>query len=228
VIDGYVLMHRKIIEWQWYKYPVHRALFQHCIFKANFKDNYLGKTLIKRGSFATSCQILADELGYTKKTILRALIDLESTKELSRETSTKGTIISITNYDSFQINVPQSTPPSTPPGKRQVSTNNKSNKSNKYKAKSFSEDLLNLFTDNEIISWLKETGSKTTHDALLSKYSHSTLKEEITKAFAWQCENKKRNAGSYLTGWLSRSDNAKKDLIRSELEELENKILNGG
>jgi uncharacterized phage protein (TIGR02220 family) len=97
----------------------------HCLIKANFKDNYKGKFLIERGSFVTSCQILANELGYSKPTILRALRDLESTFELKRKTNNKGTVISITNYDSYQRGEPQALPQALPQMYRQVSTNNK-------------------------------------------------------------------------------------------------------
>ena len=143
MIAGFVTILRQITEWQWYKSHTHRGVFLHLILKANFKDNKKGRTLIRRGSLVTSCQILADELNYTKKTILKTLRDLEDTGEIKRKTSNLGTTITICNYDLLQkygvLTTPPSNtpsiPPSIPPSKRQVSTNNNVNKETKKQVK---------------------------------------------------------------------------------------------
>lgn len=228
MIGGFITINRKITEWQWYKYPVHSRLFIHCLLKANFKDNKLGRKIIKRGSFVTSCEILANELGYTKKTVLRALVDLEVSGELKRKTCNKGTTITICNYSDYQeggVNItPQSTPQSTPPRKRQVPTNNNVNKETK-KTKEYNKNFIALFKDEEIISWLKETGNKKIHDALLDKYNNDFLIEEIANAYYWQLENKKRKAGTFLKGWCERSNNPNKHDAEKRLKEFDEELI---
>lgn len=228
MIDGFITLHRKIFEWQWYQHPVHSRLFFHCLLKANFKTRKKGRTIIKRGSFVTSCQILADELGYTKKTVLNALRDLELTNELKRKTSNLGTMITICNYSDYQDigvkNTPPATPPATPPSKRQVSTKNKDNKETK-KQYNYSNYFVALFKDDEIVSWLKETGNKKIHDALLSEYNKDFLIKEINNAFYWQQENKKRKAGTFLKGWCDRSNDPNKINKDQKLRELDEDLI---
>lgn len=77
-------------------------------------------------------------------------------------------------------------------------------KNSKAKRKGLeSSPLSTLFNpDDEIQSWLL-TGTLPAQNELLTKFSHHVLAEEIKKAFFWQCENKPRNAGTFLLTWMS-------------------------
>lgn len=62
------------------------------------------------------------------------------------------------------------------------------------------------FDDPEIITWLRK-GSLPIQEKLLKKYDEDYLARTIEKAFYWQNENKKRQAGSFLSSWIERDNN---------------------
>ena len=76
--------------------------------------------------------------------------------------------------------------------------------------RSFSEEFINIFSEKEIIEWLKEKGSKFTQEKMLTLYNKDFLKDEVEEAYLWQCENKPRDATSFLTSWCKRSNSPNK------------------
>lgn len=100
--NGFIIVHRSLLDWEWYKDSNTTRLFLHCLLKANHKDNKWQGMLIKRGSFATSYQTLAVELGLTVQNIRTSLKRLNSTGELTHKSHSKYGIITIQNYDRYQ------------------------------------------------------------------------------------------------------------------------------
>lgn len=79
--------------------------------------------------------------------------------------------------------------------------------------------------DSDINSWLR-TGSPKLQQKLVDTYEPSYLNEVIEKAYYWQLENKKRDAGTFLSSWIDRDTNKKfKDAIspaeRAFIQELQ-------
>jgi len=66
-------------------------------------------------------------------------------------------------------------------------------------------EVLN-FEDQEIITWLRK-GSLPLQEKLLKKYDEDYLAQTIEKAYYWQADNKKRQAGSFLSSWIDRDNN---------------------
>jgi hypothetical protein len=64
------------------------------------------------------------------------------------------------------------------------------------------------FTDPELITWIRK-GTFAIQEKLLKKYDYDYLSEVIQKAFYWQLENKKRQAGTFLSSWIERDNNKK-------------------
>lgn len=100
--DGYILIHRKIIDWQWYSNKNDRLLFIHCLISANWKDGWFNGEKIPRGSFATSLSNLSKECGLTMQQTRTSLNHLKSTNELTHHTNKQFSIITINNYDKYQ------------------------------------------------------------------------------------------------------------------------------
>mgnify|MGYP003136894005 FL=1 len=99
---SFIILDRKILDWQWYQNPRIFRVFLHCLLKANWKDKkWMGKK-IKRGSFVTSQLKLSKELSLSRSTIQRSLKVLESGQCLVTKTGNKFTTITICNYDSYQ------------------------------------------------------------------------------------------------------------------------------
>lgn len=77
-------------------------LFIHCLLKANWTNKEWKGIVIKRGSFVTSQQNLAEQLGLTRKQIQLSLDKLIQTKEIEKEGNNKYTLITIVKYDNYQ------------------------------------------------------------------------------------------------------------------------------
>ena len=131
---GYVLLHRKFVNWEWYDDLNTKSLFLHCILKANYTDKEWHGKLIERGSFVTSVNKLAIETGLSVQNVRTSLNKLESTNEITKVTTTTNTIITVNNYNEYQpsniLTNKQLTNDQQTTNKR-LTTTNKRNKVNK-------------------------------------------------------------------------------------------------
>lgn len=100
--NGFIVLHRKFLNWEWYSEPNCVLIFIHCLLKANWKDKNWKGNLIKRGSFITSINHLAQETNLTVQQTRTALKKLQSTGELTCTATNKHSLITIVNYDIYQ------------------------------------------------------------------------------------------------------------------------------
>jgi len=132
--NGYIALHRKILDWEWYSEPVTRSLFIHLILIANFTDKKWNGIEIGRGQVLTGRFKLAQTLNFSEMQIRTALKRLKSTSDITIKTTNKYSIITIKNYDQYQSdNQPtnQRTTNKQPTNNQQITTTNKDNKDNK-------------------------------------------------------------------------------------------------
>ncbi len=105
--EVWIKLHKKFLDWKWYKNKNTKILFIHCLLKANWKDGSYEGVEIKRGSFITGRKQLSKELALTEQEIRTAIKHLKSTNEITIKTTNTFSIISIVNYDKYQaINQP--------------------------------------------------------------------------------------------------------------------------
>jgi hypothetical protein len=100
--NGFVFLHRKFKEWEWYKNINVKTLFIHCLIMANFKDNQWQGIEIKRGSFITSISNLANETGLSDRQVRTALNKLILTSELTNKSTNKYRLITVLKYNQYQ------------------------------------------------------------------------------------------------------------------------------
>lgn len=101
-MEGWIKLHRKLLDWEWYSDTNAKVLFLHCLLKANIKDTNWKGMEIKRGQFFTSNASLSNELGLSIKEIRNSLKKLEKTGELTFFGASNGTMITVCNYDNYQ------------------------------------------------------------------------------------------------------------------------------
>jgi hypothetical protein len=99
---GYIKLHRKIMEWEWYDDANAFRLFIHCLMEANHKDKEWRGITIKRGQFHTSIGTLSSKLRLSDKAVRIALDKLIRTNEVASKGANNGTMITICNYDIYQ------------------------------------------------------------------------------------------------------------------------------
>lgn len=121
---GWIKLHRQFLDWEWYDEPNCTRLFLHCLLKANHKEKKYRGTLIKRGTFLTSLDVLAYELKLSKQGVRTVLRKLESTGEISRLSNTNGTVLTVCNYDTYQGDDDTNNTPANTKATRKQQTNN--------------------------------------------------------------------------------------------------------
>jgi hypothetical protein len=100
--NGFIVLYRSLLEWEWYSDANTTRLFLHCLLRANHKDNKWQGIMIDRGSFVTSYEKLSQETGLSVRSVRTSLNKLKTTCELTIKTSTKNTVIVINNYNLYQ------------------------------------------------------------------------------------------------------------------------------
>jgi len=100
--NGFIKLHRKILDWEWYDDPNCMRLFLHCLLRANFKDNNWRGITIKRGSFLTSIDTLSKETKLSISQIRTSIKKLKSTREIASLSHARHSVITIVEYESYQ------------------------------------------------------------------------------------------------------------------------------
>ena len=102
-LNGFVKVHRKLVQWGWYQDYVVKDLFLHLLLTASFRESqWMGRT-IEKGQVVTSYAHLAEELGFSVKQIRTALNKLKSTGEVASESTNRYTIITVVNWEKYQV-----------------------------------------------------------------------------------------------------------------------------
>ena len=99
---GFILLHRKITEWEWYQNPNTFRVFLHCLLKANFTDGRFEGKDVRRGQFVTSLDHLSKETQLSIKEVRTALNHLIGTGELASQSFNRFRIITVIKYNDYQ------------------------------------------------------------------------------------------------------------------------------
>ena len=101
--EGWIKLYRKVIDWEWFTYPSVAHMFLYLLIKASSDDKKWQGKAIKRGQLITSVSSISEGTGLSEKTVRRSLDKLIRSGELKRETTNKYSLITICNYDKYQI-----------------------------------------------------------------------------------------------------------------------------
>lgn len=103
-MEGFIKLHRKILDWQWYDDINTKVVFLHLLLTANYEDKSWHGIQIKRGQLIISLSNLAEETCLTLKQVRLALDKLKRTNEIVTKGHTRYTLVTIVNYEKYQIN----------------------------------------------------------------------------------------------------------------------------
>lgn len=126
-MNGFISLHRKLTEWEWYTDPNTKSVFIHLLLMASWKDTKWKGIVIKRGELITGRKSLSESLGISQRAIRTSLNHLKTTNEVTIKTTNRYSVISINNYDSYQRN-DQPAVQQTTSYRPHLNTNNKENK----------------------------------------------------------------------------------------------------
>lgn len=151
---GWIKLHRKLIDWQWYSDHATCRLFFHLLLTANHNPAKWRGYEIGRGQKLTSLESLATETGLTVQQIRTVIRKLKSTGEITSTSSSKNTIITITNYNSYQhINTPSNieiTNEQQTTNKQLTTNKNKENNKKKEKGVRLNDFCLSVLEESMI------------------------------------------------------------------------------
>lgn len=122
---GFITLHRKIVDWEWYSDANVFRVFTHLILTANWEPKKWQGILVERGQKITSIQHIAEETGLTPQSVRTTIKKLKSTGELTSKSTNKYTVITLTNYDFYQDKENQLTNKTTSSLTNEQQTNNK-------------------------------------------------------------------------------------------------------
>lgn len=100
--NGWIKLHRKFLEWEWYCDSNTMRLFIHLMIRANHKLKSWKGITIKPGQVITGRKKLSEELCLSEQSIRTSLNRLKSTNEITIESTNKYSLITLCNYDSYQ------------------------------------------------------------------------------------------------------------------------------
>jgi Fe-S cluster biosynthesis and repair protein YggX len=102
---GWIRLHRKLLDWQWHDEPNMVALWIHILLRACYGSNKYHGITTERGQIATSINAISAATGIGRKTVMWGLRKLEEEGSITmRGIVGHCTIITVNNYDQYQIN----------------------------------------------------------------------------------------------------------------------------
>lgn len=100
--NGWVKLHRKILEWEFYNDMPVRSVFIHLLLKAEFETVVSHGITVQRGQALVTVKGLAEDLKITEKQVRRAFTDLQKYNAVMVEGTNKHSLLTIVNYDGYQ------------------------------------------------------------------------------------------------------------------------------
>ena len=111
--QSYIKLFRSVLDWDWWDDVSVKLLWITILLSANWKDKKWRGIVIKKGSFFTSLDHLSKKAGLSVRQTRTALEKLKSTGEVTIETTSHGTLITVENWEKFQGYEPNATSEST-------------------------------------------------------------------------------------------------------------------
>jgi hypothetical protein len=125
---GWVKLHRKLEEWEWYTDSKSVHLFVHLLIKANHKPRKWRGIDVQPGQLVTSRDRLSMETGISTQSVRTILERLKSTSEITSKSTSTYTLITICKWATYQTAIEESNqqinqPPNKPVTNEQPATN---------------------------------------------------------------------------------------------------------
>lgn len=213
--EAWILLYKKFLNWEWYDHPPTKDVFLHCLLSANFIDENWKGQKIKRGQFPTSVEKLATTLGLTVQQTRTALKNLQTTNEITIQTTNRYSIITVINYNCYQPNVKQG---------KGLRGNNKQT-TNKQQAKNLVNTGEIRIDENDNNKQSRGANNNTINninkDILISKDINISLsidEREIIKSYVKRKKLAKTNLRGYVNKIIENGDYI--DILKEEKQRL--------
>ena len=103
-MEGWVKIHRKMMDWEWFSCSKTVHLFLYLLMKASRNEHsWKGKTF-QAGQLPFGRDKASLETGLSVQNIRTSLKNLELTNEITMKSSRQGTVITMVNWSKYQVN----------------------------------------------------------------------------------------------------------------------------
>ncbi len=196
--EGYIKLFRSLLNWEWIDKPETLSTFIFLLLVANHSDNEWHGITIKRGQTVTSYAEIAHKMGISLQQVRTSIKRLNSTGEITHQTTNRYSLITIRNYEVYQsvINTQTNNQAtiSQQPSNNQATTNK--NDKNDKNDKKYIYEQKNAFFDSFWCAYPKKKNKLRAQevfyrlnvtDDLLQKIITAINKQKLTEE--WQKEN---------------------------------------
>ncbi len=156
-MNGYIKLHRSIMDWRWYDDPNTFRLFVHLLLKANHAPKEWRNVKVERGQVLTGLHSLSKETALSVRSVRTAIEHLISTGEVTRQATNQYSLITVVNYAKYQDRPCDSDKPSDNQNDKQATserqatdkrpTTNKNDKKNKKDKNDKKDTYIDRFPD---------------------------------------------------------------------------------
>lgn len=126
-MEGWICLHRKMLDWEWYTDANTFRLFMHFLLLANHESRKWKGQVIDRGQLITSSVHLAEDLKLSRQQIRTSIDKLKSTNEITTKTTNKYMLITIEKYGEYQDVKKENNHQNNHQDNHQITTNNNNN-----------------------------------------------------------------------------------------------------
>lgn len=100
---GWIKLHRKLLNWEWWGDHNTTILFIYLLLKANHEDKKWKGITCKRGQVITGLHKINQQTSLPIQKIRTSIKRLKSTNEITTKSTNKFTIITLNNWDDYQL-----------------------------------------------------------------------------------------------------------------------------
>ncbi len=101
--NGWVKIHRSMLDWEWYDSPETVLLWLTILLSVNHEPKKWHGKVIQPGEMVTSLGALAKKTGMSVQTVRTALNRLKSTHEVTSKSTNQFTLIKVEKWADFQL-----------------------------------------------------------------------------------------------------------------------------
>lgn len=215
--NGWIKIHRRLLEWEWSDDPNMVALWIHLLLNANFEDSKWHGTIVPRGSFITSQSELTKKTGLSRRSLRTCIDRLKSTNEISVKTTKLYSVITICKYDSYQLcKLEGDTPPTNerPTGDQPIIEENKEGQEKKKgNSKRVSKKEFSIPTREQIEEYAGQIGSHINVTDFINYY----------EATEWKVKDKPMQNWKLVVQTWTRIDRERRPHLYQEQQETKEK-----
>jgi TusA-related sulfurtransferase len=170
--NGYIKLHRSILDWEWFHDENVYRVFTYLLLNAKWEGDQWEGMELNAGQLITTYPQLSKDLGLSIRNVRTILTKLKSTGELTVKTTNKFSIITIENWAKYQGGVDESDRQTDSQTDRPPTVNRQANGVSSYYIRN--KEIKNINDQNDAMIF----------DRFWNAYPRKVAKQAALKAFA--------------------------------------------